>query len=63
MEIFSIEYSKLLKLPERIVPSTISIGSIPTGVALGAFFVNYMSISNLIILVSLILIVGGSFPF
>ena len=61
MEIFSIEYSKLLKLPERIVPSTISIGGIPTGVALGTFFVNYISMSNLIILVSLILIVGGSF--
>lgn len=61
MEIFSIEYSKLLKLPERIVPSTISIGGIPTGVALGAFFVNYLSMSNLILLVILILLIGGLF--
>ncbi len=58
MEIFSIEYSKILDFEKRIIPSTISIGGIPSGVALGSFLVQYISLKNLLLLDIAIISVG-----
>jgi len=61
MEIFSIEYSKILDFEKRIIPSTISIGGIPTGVALGSFLVRYISVKNLFLLDLAIVFTGTIF--
>ncbi|MGC9146153.1 MAG: hypothetical protein ACP5GS_08630, partial [Nitrososphaeria archaeon] len=61
MEIFSIEYSKILDFEKRVIPSTISIGGIPTGVALGSFLVRYISVKNLFLLDLAIVFTGTIF--
>ncbi len=59
MEIYSIEFSSFLALRERIIPSSISIGGIPTGVALGGLIVSKLS-SNVIIIWTIFSMVLGA---